>query len=688
MKRISFSLMCRFLLVGLMLLSGGLTCSMSGSANAAARETAAERWRSIGPAGGTLNAVHRTANSVFLAGTQGGGIYRASALDSPWTHVESYTPASTLNETLIVYSFASNASAIFAVTNRGVFRSTDGGIAWQLLENLKRIGEASEVAANDGVIVATMYGQGVFRSLNGGLDWVAANNGLTVSTFTTVGNAGSTFFAAGNNGRVYRSTDNAQNWVLVGAGLPPSPRINDFEIVTSPESLVFIASDDGIFRSSDNGVTFNDFSRGLRSRTVNEISYTGADLFAATGDGVFYSTDRGLSWLERNTGIGSRFVSSVTVAASGKNMAGTDGGVFITSNAGESWRPHNVNLFAQAVSQLYPLTNGTMLAGMNYFSGGILRSNDGGATWETTSGAPGEANCFLQIGTKALAGTSNSGLYISSDSGANWALRNRPLPATNALAASGTNIFAATSEGVFRSADEGGVWTRASTGLPGSGYASALLALSDDRLYAGTRNGVYLSSNQGGSWTALNNGLAELDVTSFLYIGSTLYAGTTNGVFRFNGVSAWLPASSGLPGAPNRRVRTLRGLGRGLVFAGLPNGVYYTLDDGETWWPYSDGMTHPDVQTLTLAGGSLLAGTYGSSVFSISLNDFACRFSITPTSRTHTAAAASDTVSVTDAVACGWSATSRLLQPNSFRFNRWVHRPPRRVSSHELDSHH
>ncbi len=621
--------------------------------SAAKFETAAERWRPTGPLGGTVNAVHRV-GGMFLAGTHGGGIYRASALDSPWTYVEDYTPASTLSESLIVYGFASNASSIFATTSRGVFRSTDSGVSWKLLENLSRIGAAFQIACNDGVIVAALNDSGVFRSLNNGLDWVAANNGLTVSTFTTLGNAGSTFFAAGNGGRVYRSTDNAQNWMLVGAGLPSDMKINDFEIVTSPEALVYIGAAEGIFRSSDNGATFNDFSRGLRSRITNEISYTGADLFAATADGVFYSTDRGLSWLERNTGIGNRNVLSVTVAPSGKHMAGTEGGgVFISESAGASWRSHNVNLFAHIIEQLYVLASGTTLAGMN-FSGGIWRTNDFGRTWETTTGGPRAANCFLQIGAKVLAGTPDSELYISSDSGANWAVRSRALTDTRALIASGTNIFAATSDGVFRSTDEGGIWTRTSAGLP-TGGVSALFAVSDGRIYADTFSGVYVSSNQGGSWTALNDGLTERDVLSFFRLGGLLFAGTTNGIFKFSEVAGWMPSSNGLPAAPNRRVRAMRGLGATIIFAGLPNGVYYSLDEGQTWTPYSDGLTHGDVQTFANTS-ELMVGTNGNSAFTVNLRDFDCRFTITPTSRTHTAAVTSDNVSVTDALACSWRA--------------------------------
>ena len=631
--------------------------------SAETREISAERWQPVGPNGGGVNVVHRGPAGVILAGTNGGGIYRASALDLPWTQVTSYQPAAPLNQSFVVYSFASNSSATFATTNQGGFRSTDSGVTWRRIEGLTSVGSPFDFAANDNVVVAAMgsvgfgIGPGVWRSLNGGTDWVAANLGLTVGTYTVVRNAGATFFAVGPGAPLYRSTNNAESWTPVGVGLPLSVKIFDIEIVTGATPQVFVATANGIFRSDDNGATFNEFSRGLTARDTYDLSFGAGDLFAATSAGVFYSTDRGLSWLARHTGITTEQVTSLS-AGNGKHLAATMGrGVFVTENNGANWRASNVNLNAHTVEKIQRLSNGTVLAAM-IFNGSIWRSTDFGLTYQPTMGAPNEANCFIEIGTKVLAGTTVSGLYISSDYGANWAVRNRTLPATGELVKIGTMLFAATEEGVFRSTDEGGVWTPVNTGLPESPLVSAMIATGDGRLFIGTPRGVFFSNNQGGQWMALNNGLTELDVTSLLNIGSVFYAGTTNGMFKLNAANAWTPINNGLPAAPNRWVRTLRGLGNALVFAGLPTGVYYTLDDGQTWTPFSDGLIHGDVQTIELLGTKLAAGTAGNSIFNISLSDFDCRFSITPTSRTHTAAASADTVAVTDAFACGWMAGS------------------------------
>jgi len=69
-------------------------------------------------------------------------------------------------------------------------------------------------------------------------------------------------------------------------------------------------------------------------------------------------------------------------------------------------------------------------------------------------------------------------------------------------------IYAGTDSGVYISSNSGGSWTAVSSGLP-SGAAVTSLAVdsaTSTTLYAGTdASGVYMSTNWGESWTAANS---------------------------------------------------------------------------------------------------------------------------------------------------------------------------------------
>ena len=103
------------------------------------------------------------------------------------------------------------------------------------------------------------------------------------------------------------------------------------------------------------------------------------------------------------------------------------------------------------------------------------------------------------------------------------------------------DIFAGTSEdGVFRSTDNCENWTQINNGLPfddSSGTWSNIYALSfnsDGTIFIVSSEDLYRSTDNGDSWTETNSGLSNLYVTSIdINSSGYIYAGTYGGgVFR------------------------------------------------------------------------------------------------------------------------------------------------------------
>ena len=53
--------------------------------------------------------------------------------------------------------------------------------------------------------------------------------------------------------------------------------------------------------------------------------------------------------------------------------------------------------------------------------------------------------------------------------------------------------------------------------------------------------------------------------------------------------------------------------GRGLLFVGTETGIYFTLDDGQTWTRMAGGLPVVPVYDLKIKGADLIAGTHGRS---------------------------------------------------------------------------
>lgn len=116
------------------------------------------------------------------------------------------------------------------------------------------------------------------------------------------------------------------------------------------------------------------------------------------------------------------------------------------------------------------------------------------------------------------------GIWKTSDGGANWS----QLPSTNnsdfyfvqkmAFASDGTLFACTRNNGVLRSADDGGSWTKVLGDGTGGGFSNRgadLEIAADGTIFASlgifSSDGVYRSNNNGNTWTYLDQGLPDTD---------------------------------------------------------------------------------------------------------------------------------------------------------------------------------
>ncbi len=206
-----------------------------------------------------------------------------------------------------------------------------------------------------------------------------------------------------------------------------------------------------------------------------------------------------------------------------------------------------------------------------FFAGRLIQ-----AQWIQTGGpCGGDVRCIASDGSNMFAGTSGTGLYLSTDNGSNWTAVNAGLTNlyVHSLAISGSNTFAGTHGGVFLSTDNGSNWTAVNTGLTNLYVYS--LAISGSNIFAGTYGGgVFLSTDNGSNWTAVNTGLTNIDVHSLAISGSNIFAGTSGG------------------------------------------GVFLSTNNGSNWTAVNTGLTNTEVYSLAVSGSIMFAGTQSKGVWS------------------------------------------------------------------------
>ncbi|HEY5074696.1 MAG TPA: hypothetical protein VII34_08375 [Pyrinomonadaceae bacterium] len=309
----------------------------------------------------------------------------------------------------------------FGTPGGGVWKTTDGGRVWKPIfddAHVASIGALALAPSNPDIIyVGTgeeTAGRGMYKSIDGGKTWTQA--GLKDTRYITailvdprdpniVIASARDYWAAGPGRGIFRTTDGGQTWTKVFfkddktsvvdmVAAPDDPRVvfaATYNLVIDPNQRRALGSDSQIFKSTDEGATWQQLSgAGLPETARGSIGLAvapttnGKRVYAIINSGFFRSDDGGTSW-QRSTNdpriTGSTFFGKTYVD------------------------PRNPDVVYVMQTSMY-------------------RSTDGGKTFASYKGAPsGEDQHVLWIDTddteRMILG-SDQGAIVSLDGGHTW----------------------------------------------------------------------------------------------------------------------------------------------------------------------------------------------------------------------------------------------------------------------------
>lgn len=302
-----------------------------------------------------------------------------------------------------------------------------------------------------GVLYAEVAG-GVVRTRDAGASWQWLPGPPGLGAVAIDPTQPRTLYAASPllTGRVFKSTDAGDRWRVVSRNLPPHLIIRRLVVDPArPSRLYLTGASHGIWRSGDGGVTWQILSQGLPAGGSTNVSALvvprkpGGTAFVSTfRPGLFRTRDAARSWEPVRGGLPTGIVVGLAIApsdprtlyASIHNM-----GVFRSRDGGNSWVPagnpasEGMGISALAVHPRSPLT----VYGRS--SGALFRTTDGGQSWTLTAPPPSfltalvlDASAALYAGTFAVE-ADVGGVLRSADGGASWERRNRGIPGLRAL---------------------------------------------------------------------------------------------------------------------------------------------------------------------------------------------------------------------------------------------------------------
>ena len=240
-------------------------------------------------------------------------------------------------------------------------------------------------------------------------------------------------------------------------------------------------------------------------------------------------------------------------------------------------------------------------------TGWIYESWNGGADWKRLASVGKRDNLALDsivvdsVNSKRILvgawilGSSEGGLYISNDGGANWEseadMRGQSIRSLAAAPSDPKTLVAGTLTGVYRSTDGGEHWQLISPAGSQEIHEVESVAIDPANpqiIYAGTWHLPWKTTDGGEHWINIKQGVIDdSDVFSIIVDPkdpSVVYASACSGIYKSQNGGEKFQKVQGIPSTARRtRVLMQDPQNLNIVFAGTTEGLFRTGDSGATW---------------------------------------------------------------------------------------------------------
>jgi photosystem II stability/assembly factor-like uncharacterized protein len=725
-RRFSYVLFLLLLVAGFSFANAQQTPTPTSSPAADADPFKALQWRLIGPfRGGRSTAVTGVASQpmVYYFGGTGGGVWKTTDGGINWEPITDGSVFGTGSVGAIGLS-DSDPNTIYVGMGEspirgnvshgdGVYKSTDAGKTWKRigLEDTRQISRIRVDPKNPDIVYVAAQGhvwgpnteRGIFRSRDGGKTWQKifyrsdkagasdliidpGNANILYAGFWEVYRKPWTLESGGPGSGVFKSTDGGDTWAEItrNPGLPKS-MIGIVGITVSaanPDRLwaIIEAEDGGVFRSDDAGKTWTKTNeqRNLRQRawyyTRIYADPKNADTVYVLNTGFYRSNDGGKTFTGISVPHGDNHDLWIAPDDPNRMIESNDGGANVSFNGGKSWTEQD-----QATAQFYRVAldndfpyhvygaqqdNSTVRIASRNTDFGITPSD-----WYDVGGGESGWIAPSPKDSQVVFAGSYGGLITRLDHRTGQLRDVSPYP-NNPMGAGADvlkyrfqwnfpilfsphdpNTLYTGANVLFRSQNEGQSWevispdlTRNDKSKQGASggpitkdntsveYYSTIFTVIEspvqkDVIWTGSDDGVVQLTRDGGKnwsnvtpskdlmpeWIQINSIEASPHDAATAYVAATMYKWDDNKPYLYKTSDfgkSWKKITNGIPVTAFTRVVREDPNKRGLLYAGTETGLYVSFNDGSNWHsmqfglplvPITDLAVHKREQDLVVA---------------------------------------------------------------------------------------
>jgi len=685
------------------------------------------KWRNIGPfRGGRSVACTGVVKEpmTYYMGSTGGGVWKTIDDGITWKNIsDGFFKTGTVgaiavsesHPNIVVVGMGEHAArGVMTSMGDGVYKSTDGGKNWMHigLEFSRHISDVIIHPTDPNLLFVAAQGaqygpsteRGVYRSTNGGADWerVLFVNDITGASSLSMDMKNPlilyaamwqhrrypwTMESGGEGSGIYKSVDGGTTWDKLKTGLPETFGKAGISVSRANPERVFAVIEAegkkaGVYRSDNAGEKWQQVNKNrinvARSWYYMEIfaDPQNEDLVYVLNAPVMKSIDGGKTFTNLPTPHGDNHDLWIHPENSRIMINSNDGGANISNNAGRSWSTQR----NQPTAQFYRVITDNLVP-YNVYGGQqdnsaiaiASRTNDRGIDWKDWHSVAGCESAYLAFdpdNPQNIFGGCYQGIiekWVAS-SGEGKAIKEYPelalgnVPSEfkyrfnwNAPIISSPhdrNTIYHAGNVVFKTTDAGHSWTKVSPDLtknekekqgPGGGpftneaaggenYNTIMYLLESQHeegvLWAGTDDGwVHLTRDGGANWSNVTPpGMPEgivnsIEVsphdpaTAYIVLMRYKYHDLKPYIYKTSDYGAsWTKITQGITD-PHTFVRVVREdhKRKGMLYAGTETGLYISFDDGLNWQPFQLNLPVVPINDLTIQDNDLVVATAGRS---------------------------------------------------------------------------
>jgi len=686
--------------------------------------------RNIGPAtmGGRIDdlAVLESNPAVFYVGAATGGLWRTTNNGTTWDVLfDDLDDVVSIGDIAIPPGDANTVWVGSGENNNrqsgswgdGVYKSTDAGQTWQHMglaasRHIARI--LVDPIDHDVVYVAalgSLWGpgpeRGVFKTTDGGLTWAKvlfvnddtgatelvmdpANNKVLYAATYQRRRATWGFNGGGPGSAIYKSSDAGRTWTKLTSGIPSGPlgRIG-LDVYRANPNIVYARveheKESGVYRSDDAGLHWRKMS-SVNPRPMYfsqiRIDPTNDLRIYVLGVQIHISDDGGKTFIENGALHSDHHAMWINPANSNHIIDGTDGGIGISYDKGKTWEAvYNMDL-GQFYHVAYDMQTPYHVCGGlqdNYTWCGPSqvrsRTGIGNDEWRQIQGGDGfEAQMDPRDGRTVYA-ESQDGNIVRTDRLTGERKSIRPVPARGepalrwnwntplVLSAHSPDTLYVGANMVFKSPDRGLTWTvispdltentdRDTLSLMGLTAKEVTIARNDGVqsygnlvqlsesprqagvLFAGADDGtVHMTKDDGKTWTNITPKFPGLPKNAYVsrltpsrHDNNTVFAAFDNhrnddyGTYVYasaDGGSTFRPIGEGIPKGHALTAFAEDPRNPSVVYAGSEFGLFVSLDRGGRWQRLKSGLPTVPIHEIVFhpRDNDMIIATHGRSIW-------------------------------------------------------------------------